>query len=42
MPASNRADRVAALIKQEISALMARGIKDPRVGMATISDVKVD
>lgn len=36
-----RADRVAALIKEELGAILLRGIKDPRIGFVTITDVQV-
>lgn len=36
-----RAERVAELLRQEISSLMLLDMKDPRVRMASISEVKV-
>ncbi len=36
-----RADRVADLIRVELSDIMLRQIRDPRIGMVTITDVKV-
>ena len=36
-----RADRVAVLIKEELGSLFARGLKDPRIGFVTVTDVKV-
>jgi ribosome-binding factor A len=36
-----RADRVADLIKMEISDLLLRTVKDPRIGSITITGVKV-
>ena len=36
-----RADRVATLIKHELAAVLARGMRDPRIGFVTITDVKV-
>ena len=36
-----RADRVAALIKEELGVILLRGIKDPRIGFVTITDVQV-
>ena len=38
---SQRAKRVGELIKQEISQLLQRGLKDPRVGFVTVTDVDV-
>ncbi len=38
---SNRLERVGELLKQEISTLFARGMKDPRIGLVTITGVKV-
>ncbi len=38
---SQRAERVAEFIKQEISVLLQRGLKDPRVGFVTVTDVEV-
>lgn len=38
---SRRAHRVGEQMKKEISALIQRGIKDPRVGMATITEVRL-
>ena len=36
-----RADRVSDLLKKEISQMLLREIKDPRIGFVTITDVKV-
>jgi len=36
-----RADRVSDLLKEEISQLLLREVKDPYIGFATITDVKV-
>lgn len=36
-----RKDRVADAIKEEVSALLRRGLKDPRIGFVTITDVEV-
>lgn len=36
-----RATRVAELLKQEISQIIAQDIKDPLVGMATVTRVKL-
>lgn len=38
---SQRSQRVAELIKQEISKLLQRGLKDPRIGFVTVTDVEV-
>lgn len=39
---SNRPERVGALVREEISNLLQRGtLKDPRIKMASISDVKM-
>ena len=37
----SRADRVAQQMKREIAVLLQREFKDPRVKMATVSDVRV-
>lgn len=36
-----RSHRVADLIQQEISALLLKGLKDPRIGFVTITAVEV-
>lgn len=36
-----RADRVGELIQREVSCLLLEGLKDPRLGMITISHVSV-
>jgi ribosome-binding factor A len=36
-----RADRVADLIKAELSDILLRQIRDPRIGLLTITDVKM-
>jgi ribosome-binding factor A len=36
-----RSDRVADLIRQEISAMLLKSIKDPRIGFVTITRVTV-
>jgi ribosome-binding factor A len=36
-----RADRVADLIKAEVADILLRQIRDPRIGMVTITDVTV-
>lgn len=40
MPHS-RAERVGDLIREELSELLLRAVKDPRVGMVTITEVAV-
>ncbi len=41
MAGSHRAERVGALIRDEINSLLQKGLKDPRARGATVSDVKV-
>ncbi|NIO05824.1 MAG: 30S ribosome-binding factor RbfA [Proteobacteria bacterium] len=36
-----RAERVGDLIKREVSEMLIRGIKDPRVGLVTITRVRL-
>lgn len=36
-----RTDRIADFIQRELALLVAREVKDPRLGMVTIQDVKV-
>jgi len=36
-----RIERVNQLIKEEISALLQRGLKDPRIGFVTVTEVEV-
>ncbi|NJC87633.1 MAG: ribosome-binding factor A [Desulfuromonas sp.] len=38
---TQRAQRVGESIQQEISALLLRGLKDPRIGFVTITGVEV-
>jgi ribosome-binding factor A len=38
---SHRVERVAAQLREEISAIIMRDLKDPRIGMATITEVKL-
>ena len=38
---SQRVERVQKLLRSEISEVILRRLKDPRVGMATITDVRV-
>ncbi|MFC0323272.1 30S ribosome-binding factor RbfA [Gallibacterium melopsittaci] len=37
----SRAQRVAQEIKKEIAVILQREVKDPRIGMVTVSDVEV-
>ena len=41
MNSFKRADRVADLIKMEISDLLLKQVRDPRIGFVTITGVKV-
>lgn len=36
-----RAERLAALMKEEISGIIRRELKDPRIGFATVTGVEV-
>jgi ribosome-binding factor A len=36
-----RTDRIGALLQAALSELLLRDVKDPRIGMATITDVKL-
>jgi len=36
-----RAERLAELIKEEISAIIFREVKDPRIGFVSVTDVEV-
>jgi len=36
-----RIERVNQLIREEISALLQRGLKDPRIGFVTVTEVEV-
>ena len=36
-----RAQKVAQLIQEEIGRLIQRGVKDPRIGFVTVTDVEV-
>jgi ribosome-binding factor A len=38
---THRVERVAAQLREEISQIIIRDLKDPRIGMATITDVKL-
>jgi ribosome-binding factor A len=37
----SRPDRVAHLVQQKLAEVFARGLKDPRVGLVTITGVKM-
>src|SRR5439155_18399040 len=37
---TQRTDRVDELLRQEISALLAKEVADPRIGFATVTDVE--
>jgi len=39
--AHKRPERVAHLLQQRLAELLARGLKDPRVGLVTITGVKM-
>jgi ribosome-binding factor A len=41
MSSFKRADRVADLIKMEVADLLLKQVKDPRIGMVTITGAKV-
>ena len=41
MTAHKRPDRVGALIQQLLGELFARGMRDPRIGLVTITGVKM-
>jgi ribosome-binding factor A len=41
MSAHNRPERVAHLLQQRLAELFARGLKDPRLGLVTITGVKI-
>ena len=41
MTAHSRPERVAHLVQQKLAQLFARGLKDPRVGLVTITGVKM-
>ncbi|MDD0824844.1 30S ribosome-binding factor RbfA [Mannheimia sp. AT1] len=36
-----RSDRVAQELQKEVAVILQREVKDPRIGMATVSDVEV-
>lgn len=37
----HRTDRVGALLQSALSEVLLRGVKDPRIGMVTITEVKL-
>lgn len=37
----NRIERISNLIKREVAAMLIREVKDPRIGMVSITGVKV-
>jgi ribosome-binding factor A len=37
----HRTDRVGALLQAALSEVLLRGVKDPRIGMVTITEVKL-
>ncbi len=39
--ANTRAERLAELIKQEISDILLREVKDPRIGFVSVTDAEV-
>jgi ribosome-binding factor A len=41
MAAHSRPDRVGQLVQQKLAELFARGLKDPRIGLVTITGVKM-
>jgi ribosome-binding factor A len=41
MAAHSRPDRVGHLVQQKLAELFARGLKDPRIGLVTITGVKM-
>jgi ribosome-binding factor A len=41
MATHSRPDRVAQLVQQQLAEVFARGLKDPRVGLVTITGVKM-
>ncbi|MEN2897452.1 Ribosome-binding factor A [Mannheimia haemolytica] len=36
-----RSDRVAQELQKEVAVILQREVKDPRIGMVTVSDVEV-
>ena len=41
MMKKGRPDRVAALVREEIARLLAKGIKDPRIGFVSVMSVRM-
>ena len=41
MTTHSRPDRVGHLLQQELAGIFARGLKDPRIGLVTITGVKM-
>jgi ribosome-binding factor A len=41
MSAHNRPERVAQLLQQRLAELFARGLKDPRLGLVTVTGAKM-
>lgn len=41
MTTKGRPVRVAAMVRQEIGRLLAKGIKDPRIGFVSVMDVRM-
>lgn len=39
--ASHRTDRVGALLQEALSELLVRGVKDPRIGLVTVTGARV-
>jgi ribosome-binding factor A len=42
MPSGVRLQRIADRIRQELSEMLVRELQDPRLGLVTVTDVKVD
>jgi ribosome-binding factor A len=42
MPSQTRLQRIADRIREELSEMLIKEVKDPRVSMVSITDVKVD
>lgn len=41
MASHARVERVAEMVQQEVSRMLVRGIKDPRIGLVTITGAKM-
>jgi ribosome-binding factor A len=41
MKTSNRSQRIAEQIRRELAELIVRDLRDPRIGLVTLSDVEV-